>query len=313
MKKFRKLTVVFVTALSVCLFTSCVRTDYGLNLPACFGKNSVYICNSINEEAINEMGYTKEEYLKELTEASENQGYSTWKSESVDLKFSNGDHYVGTKFTSKVSGRSTEKVLNELLIDFADVTYTERISFATHTVTLTLTPKGGAWSDVQYSTYTGKEADPDNFSYYFSINVPTEITDTNGTLTNDNKTSEWNIAPLVYNECDYINMTLTYRNYSLPVTIGIVIFLVLTAIIVLLIYHKKKTIEAGYRITRSSESISSLLAGGDDENTKRCPLCGYKLRIDEAFCVNCGEVFENTESKTVSEETKEASEEASHS
>lgn len=301
MKIFKKSVTLLISALSACLFCSCMRSDYGLNLGSGIGGNSVYICNSISEEGLNSMGYTKEDYLKELEEEAEGKGYLRWESENVDFNAADGKHYVGTKFTKKISKKSIEKEVTDLVSDFAEVQYSERSSIGKRTVSITLTPKGGAWSDKQYSSYVG-DTDEDYIDYYFTINTPTAITDTNGTLSSDGKSSEWNLEPLVEEKSDYLNMTVTYKSYSLLITTGIVFAVVVLAVVVVSIYLKKKSQESEFRVTTSSESISSMLAGGDDENTKRCPNCGYKLRLDEAFCVNCGEVFDSTDSSQSQEE-----------
>lgn len=293
MNHFHKAATIIISAMSVCLFSSCMRTDYGLNLTNGIGKNSVYICNSISEDGLEQMGTTKEEFLKKLDEEAEKEGFSRWVKENVNFKTSNGEHYVGTKYSLKVSKNATEKAVKDLVFDYADITYSERSSIGTHTVTIVLTPRGGVWSDKNYSSYVG-QSDEDYIDYYFTINVPTKITDTNGTLTNNGKSAEWNLEPLMDEESDYLNMSVTYKDYSLLITTGIVFAIIVIGIIIVFLYQKNRAQKSEFRVTKSSESISSLLAGGEDENTKRCPHCGYKLRIDEAFCVNCGELLETS-------------------
>lgn len=292
MKMKAKILVVIAGLMCIAPLFACYRIEYGLVIGKGNERNAVYYASTISEEQLKKNGYTKEQYLQKEKEEANELGYTGWQEvEAIDMTDSDGNHYIGTRYTDRMKNKDTAEYLTKLMLDNADMVYTDTNLFGKRTISVTMTPRGGNFSGI-YGNSANNNKYQEYYDHYFAITVPGQILETNGAVKNDGYTAEWDIDSIIEGDSGYINMQVTFQDNSffIPIiVIGIIVILVIIAGVVFVIMRKKaqKEFDNGGAIKMASTSQIN----GEGKTGIKCPACGYDLREDDTFCVNCGEVL----------------------
>lgn len=286
MKKGKLVSSLFSLILLLML-SSCMRVEYGLNIGKGNEGNYIYYASTTEEKYLKEQGYTKERYMQEQRDMVEEMGYTEWDEiVPIDTTDINGNHYLGTQFIEKFKAKETAEQVKSMLSDYGEASYSDTNLFGKRTINVTITPYSNGLGK---NPYNYNNSYRDYYEYAYVINVPGPVVETNGTIRADGCSAEWDIKPVVEGKSKYLSMSITFMDYSfyVPVAIiGAIVLAILIAVIVIFVINKnnQKAFEKGSTIKAASASQ----VNGAGETGIKCPDCGYGLREDDTFCVNCG-------------------------
>lgn len=324
MKNLKK--VIAAVSLLMCIFLmcSCMRMELGVVING-DGTGRVFSEMTISEKTLADMEMTKEDFLKSISESEDNDAYEDWSMEEVERTVPGEvgeETYVGIRYYK-------DGKLDELVDEFADSGTGPGITFDTKAengnIVLTLNLLNGSEGSVsgEVSEFIAKGM----VKAYFTVTAPSEVVETNGTISEDKRTVTWDILPVLAGADKEQTLTLAFKESSPFILILIIMGVILLAAIIFgavaVALSKRKfrprnggnmqstTVYSGnsFTVKQISQPQQPVEAAAPvqpeapapvqpaeaavpeqpEEKQKFCPNCGAKIEYESAFCMSCGE------------------------
>lgn len=224
----KRIWALLLTIAVVLCMSACMKEEKGIEITA-NGKVKLLSKVSMNEQMINSTYGSVDAFYESATPDLEEDGYKIDNFTEVD---DSGATWYGYSATSQpVDKKLAEAALAELMGEDFTVTLTQK-GFLVKTVEVYLQYNGAPQED--YQSY--------GFESYFSIRVPSAISETNGEIgADDNKIARWDIGAVEFGGADPITCTVTYFNMvALLIIVGAVIVVAGAVVAVIVITNSKK-------------------------------------------------------------------------
>lgn len=324
MKNLKKAIAAISLFMCLMLMCSCMRMEAGVIING-DGTGRVFNEITMSEATLTQMEMTKEDFLKSVSESEDNDKYEDWSMEEVErlVPGEMGDEtYIGVRYYK-------DGKLDELVSALSDSEDNSNVTFDMKsengnielTVNMFNDSEGSVGGEVNEYVSQGM------MKVYFSVTVPSEIVESNGTISEDRKTATWDILSLASGADKERTMRITFKENSpflLIVLIigGVLLAAIIFGVIVVALSKRKyrprnavnnqsNTVYSGNSFTvnqvsqpeqpieapapvqpEASAPVQPAEAAAPEQSEakqKFCTYCGAKIEYEAAFCMNCGE------------------------
>ena len=280
--------------IGLCGFT---KTDIGINLKNSSGKLSVFKEITVSESDLTASGKTKEKFVNDIRNNLQND----WSFTKIERN-ENGKSVIGGSFEVVPQKKKLIGGYCEIAANFdAEFYYSPKTSLGKKTITVKVKPNQSQGAQfVSEFLGNGKEAGDE---YNFVIKTPRKITSSTGVISADGKTATFDIKDIIVNK-ETAYLTVSYVDYTMYLVILVIIAIIVGVVFLVRFLKSKKdaTELADNTITpyvapkpmKDSDDLFGTVTERTepDDGIRKCPECGYPLKDDDTFCVNCGKFFE---------------------
>lgn len=320
MKNLKKAIAAISLLMCLMLMCSCMRMETGVIINS-DGTGRVFSEITVSEKMLEQSGQTKEDFLKSVTQSDDNDKYENWNKEEVERTIpgeTEDEIYIGVRYYK-------DGKLDELMGDLDDddassLSYDIKSENGNIVVTINITNNQEGTAGGEINEYISQGM----MKVYFTITAPTEIVDTNGTLSEDKRTATWDILSIMTGADKETTMTVAFKENSpfllmLIIMGGVLVAAVIAGVIIVAVSKRKykprrnsyeaqpvpapvpteqsyttQPVPQPVEVTAQPEATAPAAAEdtASEEAEKKqsfCMNCGAKLEYESAFCMNCGE------------------------
>lgn len=297
MKLFKKFLLLCVSIAMVMPMFAFVNTDMGVEIKGENGKFTVFKEITVPESKLSLMNETREKFIMDI----QSHAQSGWTYKDIET-YSNGEKMIGGRFTVVPEKK---KYINSYITlsanGVADFFYSPQLGLGKKTVTIKIKPQDS--QVMQFVSYYMDYNTGDTDNYYFVVKTPGKVTKTDGEVLADGKTVRWDIKDALVNK-KTLYLTVSYSDFtSYIIILGVIALIVGAVFMAKYLKNKKSKVNiADDSITpyvapkpmKDSDDLFGSVAEREepDDGIRKCPECGYPLKDDDTFCVNCGKFFE---------------------
>lgn len=216
-KKLRRIASVLLSAVMLVTLCSCMSMESGLEF---IDENTVKVYTQVlmEEDSLESLGMTKEEYLDSISNSESSEEYEGWKSETVEVEV-DGKNHIGTRYYKDV----TYETASFEGVDSGDCDIDVSVERNGSDVTVTVTYKNTGSLSIDEVNEVSQYIADGMMTTSFRIAVPEDcdVVSTNGDYNKEKKEITWDVLSVMSGTESEKVLTVTFNK---PLTEAGIIF-----------------------------------------------------------------------------------------
>lgn len=216
-KKLRRIASVLLSAVMLVTLCSCMSMESGLEF---IDENTVKVYTQVlmEEDSLESLGMTKEEYLDSISNSESSEEYEGWESETVEVEV-DGKNHIGTRYYKD----ATYETANFEGVDSGDCDIDVSVDRKGSDVTVTVTYKNTASLSIDEVNEVSQYIADGMMTTSFRIAVPEDcdVVSTNGNYNKDKREITWDVLSVMSGTESEKVLTVTFNK---PLTEAGIIF-----------------------------------------------------------------------------------------
>ncbi len=216
-KKLRRIASVLLSVVMLVTLCSCMSMESGLEF---IDENTVKVYTQVlmEEDSLESLGMTKEEYLDSISNSESSEEYEGWESETVEVEV-DGKNHIGTRYYKD----ATYETANFEGVDSGDCDIDVSVDRKGSDVTVTVTYKNTASLSIDEVNEVSQYIADGMMTTSFRIAVPEDcdVVSTNGNYNKDKREITWDVLSVMSGTESEKVLTVTFNK---PLTEAGIIF-----------------------------------------------------------------------------------------